>query len=90
MIGWADIHGAPGAVIDVIGYAVDIVKLIESGKQWTDLQKSDFRDVITNENDYTFQMVDINAGDQISKYGNLLKTLLQHCKLLIRQTVCFI
>lgn len=73
MIGWIDFTGTVGEVIDGIGYAVDIAKLIASGLEWEDQQRSNFRDNITNENDYTFRMVDIDAQDQIDKYEHLLK-----------------
>lgn len=73
MIGWIDFSGEVGDIVDAIGYAVDIAELVASGVEWGSLQKSDFRDTITNENDYTFRMVDIAAPDQIDKYGHLLK-----------------
>ena len=73
MIGWIDFSYIIGGAADLIGFAVDFAKLVESGVSWAALQKSDFRDTITNENDYTFRMVDIAASDQIDKYGHLLK-----------------
>lgn len=67
--------GKAEKIADAIGKAVNIAELIESSAELAQAQKQDFRGTVTNENDYTFRMVDIESHAQISKFGNLLKDI---------------
>lgn len=58
---------------DYVGTAMDILDLSLSALSWHESLKRDFREVLTNENDYSLSITDILSTDQIEKYGALLK-----------------
>lgn len=66
-------------VIGFIGNIGDLISIVEAIPSINDLYngaQSDFRDVITNDNDYSFYMTEIEREKQYEKYGHLLKDYL--------------
>ena len=62
-----------GGAVGTCESIIDMI--IESNNLYEDL-KSDFRDKITNERDYSFNIVDIERDKQYERYGHLLKNYL--------------
>ena len=71
LIGYVPI---PDGMVDYYGIARDIADIVSSAVNWSEDQKNDFRNIITNESDAdVFRIGEIDAVAQLDKYNYLLK-----------------